>query len=123
MDWHNRRRNRRPAPPLAVEPLEGRLLLSLYQGPTRSRPVFSNGAYYKVTLTGPGYETLSSVGGGHHQQFAINLYGTTNDSLLSVSLMQARRGFSGARSHLQIGRINVASGELGGVQALGTADL
>jgi hypothetical protein len=136
MTWDNWRRHwhssapraassraRRIVSPLAVEPLEGRLLLSLYQGPTRSRPVFANGAYYKVTLTGPGFETITPLGRGFHQQFAINLFGTTAQSTLSVSLMQTLRGFTNAHSTLQIGRINVHSGQLGGVQALGAADL
>jgi hypothetical protein len=136
MTWDNWRRHwhssapgavssraRRIVSPLAVEPLEGRLLLSLYQGPTRSRPVFSNGAVYQVTLTGPGFETVTPLGRGFRQQFAINLFGTTTASTLSVSLMRTRRGFNNAHSTLQIGRINVASGQLGGVQALGAADL
>jgi hypothetical protein len=123
MTWDNRRIRRRLAAPLTVEPLEGRLLLSMYQGPTRSRPVYSNGAYYRVTLTGPGYLTVSQVGSGHHQQFAINLFGTTTASDLSVSLMLARKGFANNHSTLQIGQLNVSSGQLGGVEALGAADL
>jgi hypothetical protein len=123
MIWDNRRIRRRLAAPLTVEPLEGRLLLSMYQGPTRSRPVFSNGAYYRVSLTGPGFLTVTPVGAGHHQQFSINLFGTTSASNLSVSLMLARKGFANDHSTLQIGQIDVNSGQLGGVEALGAADL
>jgi hypothetical protein len=123
MIWDKRRNRRRSASPLAIEPLEGRVLLSMYQGPTRSRPVFSNGAFYRVDLTGPGFATVTSVGSGHHQQFAINLVGTTTASVLSVSLMQARKGFSNAHSALQISQINVRSGQLGSVLASGAADL
>jgi hypothetical protein len=110
----------RRSPTLTIERLEERQLLSMWQGPTRSRPVYTGGAYYTVALTGPGYETVTPLA-SNHKLLAINLFGTTQASNLSVSLMSARRGYKSG--HLQIGQINVQSGQLGGVQAAGAADL
>ncbi len=107
----------------AVEILEERQLLSLYNGPTRVRPVQAGHAYYQLTLTGPGYETVSAIGKGAHKTLAINLYGTTAGSQLTVSLLRAAPGYGKGHSALPIGAINVASGQLGGVSAGGTANL
>ena len=133
----NRRRERRPgdvvdsgragtrrdrASSLAFEPLEERQLLSLYQGPTRSRAVFSGGAFYQVSVTGGGFEQLSQVGSGHHRIIGITLFGTTASSQLTITLKSAAPAFGSANTALQIGRINVLSGLLGSINA-GAADL
>jgi hypothetical protein len=113
----------RLASSLAVEPLEDRQLLSLYTGPTKSRPFFSGGAFYQITLTGPGFQTVSQLGKGHHKIIAINLTGTTNASQLSITQRSVLSGFGAQNTQLQIGRINVQSGQLGGISAASTADL
>jgi hypothetical protein len=136
MIWDNRRQECRSgamtssargrsqrASSLAVESLEERQLLSIYMGPTKSRPLFSGGAFYQITLTGPGYQTVSQLGSGHHRVIAINLTGTTTASQLSITQRSTLSGFGTANTELQIGQINVKSGQLGGVSALGTADL
>jgi hypothetical protein len=113
----------RPASTLAVEPLEARQLLSIYLGPTKSRPFFSGDAFYQITLTGPGFQTVSPLGKGFHKVISINLTGTTSESQLSVTLRSPLTGFGKQNTQLQIGRINVLSGQLGGINAAGTADL
>src|SRR4051812_33489359 len=80
----------RPQASLTFEPLEGRQLLSIYLGPTKSRPLFSGNAFYQISLTGPGYQTVKSLGSGIHRLIAINLFGTTTDSQLNITLKSAR---------------------------------
>jgi hypothetical protein len=130
----NRRKERRPgtlaraarsrmASAPVVEPLEGRRLLSLYQGPTMSRALFSDNALYQVSVTGGGFEKISQLGEGHHKLFSITLYGTTSASQLNVTLKTALPGFGKQGTQLQIGQINVVSGLLGAINAASTADL
>src|SRR4051794_12303134 len=90
----------RLASTLAVEPLETRELLSLYFGPTKSRPFFSGNAFYQITVTGPGYQTVSQLGGGHHRIIAINLTGTTSASQLSITLKSSLTGFGKENTQL-----------------------
>ena len=113
----------RPATTLAVEDLEARQLLSIYMGPTKSRPFFSGNALYQITVTGPGYSTVSQLGPEHHKIIAINLTGTTSASQLAITLRSPGTNFGKQNTALQIGQINVRSGLLGGINALGTADL
>src|SRR2546429_304432 len=80
----------RPVSSLAVEALEDRRLLSMYLGPTKSRPLFSGHAFYQIALTGPGFQTVSSLGAGHHRLIAINLTGTTSASQLNITLQSTR---------------------------------
>jgi hypothetical protein len=115
------RRDRAAA--IAVEPLEERQLLSLYQGPTRSRAVFSGSAFYQVSVTGGGYQQLSQIGSGLHRIIAIDLFGTTSASQLNISLKKALAGFGSANEQLQIGRITVHSGQLGAINGAGAANL
>ena len=115
------RRDRTSA--LTVEALEQRQLLSLYQGPTRSRAVFSNNAFYQVSITGGGFEQLSQVGSGHHKIIGITLFGTTSSSQLNITLKSTLGSFGTSNTDLQIGKINVVSGLLGSINAAGAADL
>jgi hypothetical protein len=108
---------------LGVERLESRQLLTLYQGPTRSRAVFSGSAFYQVSVTGGGFEQLSQIGSGLHRIIGIDLYGTTAQSQLNIAFKSALPGFGRANTALQIGRISVHSGLLGGINAAGAANL
>lgn len=108
---------------LAVEALEGRQLLSIYLGPTKSRPLFSGQAFYQVEVTGPGYQTVKTLGKGFHRVIAINLFGTTAESQLNITQSSVRARFGRDNTRLQVGQINVQSGLLGGINAAGTADL
>jgi hypothetical protein len=138
MRWDDRRQERRStasrtpgharprrerAVSIAVEPLERRQLLSLYQGPTRNRALFSGHAFYQVSVTGGGYMQLSQIGAGLHRVIGIDLFGTTSQSQLNISLKKALTAFGSANTQLQIGRINVHSGQLGAINASGTANL
>jgi hypothetical protein len=107
---------------IAVEPLEERQLLSLYQGPTRNRALFSGSAFYQVSVTGGGFEKLSQIGSGLHRIIAIDLFGTTTASQLNITFKKGLAAFGSANTSLQIGRINVHSGQLGGINAA-AADL
>jgi hypothetical protein len=109
--------------PLGVECLEGRQLLSIYMGPSKFRPLFSSSAFYKISLTGPGFQTVTQIGQGFHKIFAIHLTGTTSASQLNVTLESTRLGYGTANEVLQIGAIKVQSGLLGAINAVGTADL
>src|SRR3954469_24389550 len=79
---------RRKAIAPAVEALEGRQLLSFYSGPTSSRPVFSRGTVFTVTVGGGGYETIRKL---RHGQVGINLYATNPGSTLTITA-QPRQG-------------------------------
>jgi hypothetical protein len=113
----------RPSSSPAVESLEDRQLLSIYLGPTKSRPLFSGHAFYHITLTGPGFQTVSSLGSGIHRIIGINLTGTTSQSQLNITLQSTRSGFGTQNTALRIGRITVQSGQLGAINAASTANL
>src|SRR4051812_40802891 len=101
----------------AVEALEGRQLLSVYTGPTASRPVGSRGTVFTVTVGGGGYETIRRMRGG---QFAINLFATNPNSTLTITAQPRKARFS--NTALPIGQLNVKTGVLGAINA-GAADL
>lgn len=108
---------RHTRPSLSFEPLEERQLLSFYTGPSTVRPVLAGGALYQLTISGGGYERIGHTRGG----IQVNLLGTTSNSTLSVTLL---RGLPHSRQHpLNITSIHVESGQLGSIQALGTANL
>ena len=110
------RRPHRPA--LGVEPLEGRQLLSIYTGPSAIRPVSTPGGVYQITVTGGGLEKVHQLAPG---VFALDLFGTTANSTVSVTLLRPRPHFP--QAFLQLGQVVVKSGELGSIQALNTANL
>ncbi|MDR3635609.1 MAG: hypothetical protein P4L84_17540 [Isosphaeraceae bacterium] len=102
---------------LSFEPLEERRLLSFYSGPSTVRPVVAGGALYQITVSGGGYERI-----GHTQQgIQVNLLGTTSSSTLAVKLIHILP--HSRQLPLNIAAINVESGQLGSIQALGTANL
>src|SRR5262245_36423418 len=105
------RTRRRSANP-AVEVLEGRQLLSVYLGPTTSRPVASRGAVFTVTVSGGGYETIHRMKGG---QFKINLFATNPNSTLTITAQPRTARF--ANTSLKIGQLNVKTGLLGSINA------
>jgi hypothetical protein len=97
--------------------LEERRLLSFYTGPSTIRPVVAGGALYQLTVSGGGYERIGHTRNG----IQVNLLGTNASSTLSVTLMH---NLPHARQQpLKIAAIKVESGQLGGIQALGTANL
>jgi len=88
-----------------------------------SRAVYSGGAFYQVSVTGGGFEQLSQIGSGHHRIIGIDLFGTTQSSQLTITLKSAQPAYGSANIALQIGKINVHSGQLGGINAAGAANL
>ena len=106
----------KPSTP-SLEPLEERQLLSFYTGPSSVRPVVAGGALYQLTVTGGGYERIGNTRGG----IQVNLLGTNSSSTFSVTLMH---NLPHSRQRpLNIVGINVESGQLGNIAALGTANL
>jgi hypothetical protein len=102
----------------AVEPLEGRQLLSnVYSGATAIRPVMTTGGMYTITMNGPGLVNVNQLGRG---VVGLKLYGTTPATTVAVALTQPRLHLPAVP--LQIGSIKVVSGQLGGITA-GAADL
>jgi len=72
---------------------------------------------YRLTITGGGFERVGHTRGGYQ----VNLLGTTANSTFSVTLVRA---LPHSRQHpLNITAINVESGQLGSIQAAGTANL
>ncbi len=107
------RRQHRPL--FSVEPLEGRQLLAIFTGPSMIRPVATPGGVYKITVTGGGVEKVHQSRPG---VFDLDLFGTTSNSTVTVSLLRARLHFPLAP--LQLGGINVRSGQLDSIQAPNT---
>jgi hypothetical protein len=101
----------------SLEALEERQLLSFYSGVSSVRPVIAGGAIYQLTVTGGGYERV----GFNRQGLQLNLLGTTNASTFSVSLMRVLP--HSRQTPLKIAGIKVESGQLGNIQAQGTANL
>jgi hypothetical protein len=104
---------RRSAP--ALEPLEGRRLLSFYTGPTAHRPVFTPAGEFLIQVSGPGVVRVQGAGGG-----AIDLtaYGTTDSS--TVTITQAKPRFHAPARLLMIRNLRIRSGVLGGLSAATT---
>jgi hypothetical protein len=95
-----------------VEALEGRQLLSIYTGPTSSRPIVSHGTVFTLSVTGGGYETVRRM---RHGLYAINLYATNANSALSISAQARHTVYNNVP--LPIGRINIKTGLLGSINA------
>jgi len=100
-----------------VESLEERQLLSLYTGPSTTRPIASNGSMFTISVTGGGFQTVKRLKGG---QLAINLYSTNANSQVVIDSQKLKAHFSNAQ--LDIARINVKTGQLGSITA-GSANL
>lgn len=102
-----------------VESLEGRTLLSsFFSGPTPIRPVLTSSGVVTLTMNGPGLEIVKPVG---HGLFAVTLFGTTSASTLNITSTYQRphKTFK----PLQIASIRVVTGQIGGINATGAADL
>ncbi|WP_254053862.1 hypothetical protein [Singulisphaera sp. GP187] len=110
------RARRRSATPV-VEALETRQLLSLYTGPSSTRPIASNGSLFTISVTGGGYQTVKRLKGG---QFAINLFATNPNSALTITAQPRQAHFN--TSQIKIGKIDVKTGLLGSIDA-GAANL
>lgn len=95
-----------------VESLEGRQLLSIYTGPTSSRPIVSHGTVFTLSVTGGGYETVKRM---RHGLYAINLYATNASSALSISAQSRQTVYNNVP--LPIGQINIKTGLLGSINA------
>jgi hypothetical protein len=106
---------RRIAP--ALEPLEGRRLLSFYTGPTAHRPLVTPAGAFLAQVSGPGVLEVHPAPGG-----AIDLtaYGTTSSSTITITQTLPR--FHAAGQLLMIRNIRIRSGQLGGLSAT-TAEL
>ncbi len=109
------RRFRRVTP--ALEPLEGRRLLSFYTGPTARRPLLAHAGAFLVEVSGPGVVEVHPAPGG-----AIDLtaYGTTTSSTITITQTEPR--FHAPSQLLLIRDLRIRSGELGGLSAM-TAEL
>jgi hypothetical protein len=100
----------------ALEPLEGRQLLT-FTGPSAHRTVSAPGGLFSIQVSGPGVIEVFPTGGG-----AIDLkaFGTTTDTTLSITQIRPRWHFPSQL--LSIRRLTVTSGQLGSLDAPG-ADL
>lgn len=107
------RARRRSAVPV-VEALEARQLLSVYTGPSSSRPIASNGSLFTLSVTGGGYQTVKRLKGG---QIAINLFSTNPNSTLTITAQPRQAHFN--TTQINIGKINVKTGLLGSIEAEG----
>lgn len=97
-----------------VEALEARQLLSVYTGPSSSRPIASNGSLFTLSVTGGGYQTVKRLKGG---QIAINLFSTNPNSTLTITAQPRQAHFN--TTQINIGKINVKTGLLGSIDAGG----
>ena len=104
---------------LSLEPLESReLLTNFYTGPSSSRTIRANAAYYNFSISGPGLETIKPAGKG---AVAITLYGTNSTSTLNLSVLSQHPRSKGLP--LSIASINVVTGQIGSIQAGGAGVL
>lgn len=105
-----------------IEALEQRELLSrtipLRLVPAGSRTIMSDRAVYRLNLDGPGFVKVQPMRGG---TFDVKLFGTTEESALTVRRLRVGPHFAG--SGLPIGSIDVKSGLLGAIEARDTAEL
>jgi len=105
-------------PRLVAESLEGRTLLAGSVPMPQALAHTAGGAAYLIQVSGPGRVQVAPAG---HGQVAINLLGTTAESQVTVTPRLIRARYAGTA--LQIGKIAVRSGQLGGFNAATTADL
>jgi hypothetical protein len=99
----------------ALEPLEGRRLLSFYTGPTSRRPLFTPAGEFLAQVSGPGVVEVHAAPGG-----AIDLaaFGTTSNSTITIT--QSLPRFHAPSQLLMIRNIRIRSGQLGGLSAATT---
>ncbi len=109
------RRARAIAP--ALEPLEGRRLLTAFTGASAIRPLLTSAGHFLIQVSGPG---LVKVHPGTHGAIGLSAFGTTSDSTITVSLVRPR--WHAAAQLLPIHNLTVTSGLLGGLNA-GAAEL
>ncbi len=97
---------------LAMEPLEGRRLLSVYTGPSTSRTIGTNAGIFFIQVSGTGVIKIHPQASG-----AINLsaFGTTADTTINVTLVRPR--YHAPSRLLNIHTLTVTSGQLGGLDA------
>jgi hypothetical protein len=99
----------------ALEPLEGRRLLSFYTGPTAHRPLVAPAGAFLVQVSGPGVVEVHNAPAG-----AIDLtaYGTTSGSTITITQTLPR--FHATSQLLMIRNLRIRSGQLGGLSATTT---
>ena len=100
------------------ETLEGRRLLSFLQPfGTKFDLVRAGGVADVIAVSGPGQVVSRRI---DRKTIAIRLFGTTQDSQVTISTLGAHAKVA---NPLQIGKIAVRTGRLGSFQGLTTADL
>jgi hypothetical protein len=109
------RSSRRRAAP-ALEPLEGRRLLSAYTGPSSNRPVTTPSGGFWVKVSGPGVVEVHHAPGG---AIDLNAYGTTSSTTITIT--QTRPRFHVTSRPLTIQYLKIRSGQLGGFSAMPVA--
>lgn len=111
-DAQSRRRRRRRWVAPALEPLEGRRLLSGYSGPSRNRPVLTRSGVYMIQVAGPGAVEVRPAGRG---MINVEAYGTSASSTITISETAPR--YHATATPLLIKNLTVRSGQLGGLNA------
>ena len=71
----------------ALEPLEGRELLSVYTGPSAVRNIQTNGGVFQIQVEGPGLIKVHSAAKG---AIDLSAFGTTAATALDVTLVRPR---------------------------------
>jgi hypothetical protein len=105
-------RRQRPRLSPAVEPLEGRRLLSFYTGPSAVRNILASGGIFRIQVEGPGLIKVHPAAGG---AIDLNAFGTSPSTTLSVTQIRPRYHFPSQL--LSIRKLTVTSGQLGGLDA------
>jgi hypothetical protein len=104
-------RRRRPRHAPAIEPLEGRRLLS-YTGPSAMRGVSTSAGIFLIQVSGPG---LIKVHPGGRNAIDLSAFGTTTGSTITVTL--TRPHYHAPSQLLNIRNLTVTSGQLGNLDA------
>jgi hypothetical protein len=109
---------RRRALAPALEPLEGRLMLSaFFTGPSANRPVHSNGGAFLIQVSGPGVVKVRPAG---RSGIDLRAFGTTDATTLNITQIRPRWHFPSQL--LVLHEVRITSGQLGGLNA-GVAEL
>ena len=95
----------------AIEPLEGRRLLS-YTGPSAMRGVSTRAGIFLIQVSGPG---LIKVHSGGRNAIDLSAFGTTSGSTITVTL--TRPHYHAPSQLLDIRTLTVTSGQLGSLDA------
>ena len=109
---------RRKRATIGLEGLEQRRLLSGSIGSPFADVRFGGALYEIAVVSGPGGIRLHRA---RNHMIGINLFGTTQDSQVTITALLAQRGHSIKR--LAISAINVRTGRVGSIQGLTSADL